>query len=105
MVQTEGVTTFMHACTGAHFLKGVAHFTSLPPTNWPRQKAPIIIGKLINCHPSPEKMRQAMTRGTGRWMARIHGRENLRTRLRQMPKGKFRTNTIAATIHNVIRSV
>lgn len=83
----------------------IPYLMSLPPTNWPRKKAPIITGKLISCHPSPEKMRQAMTRGTGRWIASIHGKENLRTRLRQYPNGRFKTKTIAATIHNVIRSV
>jgi hypothetical protein len=71
---------------------------NLPPRNWPVKKAPTITGKVESCQPSPERIRKAMTKGTGVWTARTHGKENFLVPARQKPKGRFRRRTPAATV-------
>ena len=70
----------------------------LEPTNWPPKNAPITTGKVISCQPSPEKIRRAITKGTGKWIDRIHCTENFLTLARQYPNGTLKTKTIIATI-------
>lgn len=70
----------------------------LEPTTWPPKNAPTTTGKVINCQPSPEKIRSAITKGTGKWIDRSHCTENFLTLARQYPNGRLKTKTIIATI-------
>jgi hypothetical protein len=40
-------------------------------------------GKVPICHPVPENILRATIKGTGRWIASIHGKENFFTEARQ----------------------
>jgi len=62
------------------------------------KKAPTITGKVESCHPIPDRNLRAITKGTGVWTARTHGKENLLVPARQKPKGRFRRRTSAAAV-------